>query len=345
MRRILPFLLAFALLASSCITVAPQTEVVVEPSFVTSTLPPTHSLVSRPTATKAGTGTPGTAEAPTLDVTVPPDCTIAAVLLEDVTIPDGTQVTGGKSFTKTWKFRNTGTCPWLGYKLGYVSGDRMGAPESAAVTQTLAGDTVNVSVDLTAPTANGTYTGFFELQDDKGDAVAIGLEKTFWVKVVVGAGGIPIATSSGTGGGATQVSGGGSGDCQISTNPGYINELLSLINAARQDAGARPVSLNSQLSEAAQAHSQDMACNSLISHTGSDGSSIGQRISRAGYSASYYIEIIAIGTPQDALAQWNDDALHRNALTDRNVTEIGIGYAYSSASSYGGHITVDMASQ
>ncbi len=340
MRRTLPLLILLALLASSCITVASETEAPVEPSFVTSTLPPTRSLVIRLTATGSpgGTGTPGT---PTLAVTAPPDCKVVAVLIEDVTIPDGTSISAGKTFTKTWKFKNTGTCPWVGYKLAYVSGDRMGAPETAPVDQTLAGDLVNVSVDLAAPLADGSYTGFFELQDAEGQVVPIGLEKTFWVKIVVGAGGLPIATSSGS---ATQTSGGGSGSCQVTTNAAYINDLLALINAARAEAGAPAVTLNAQLSAAAQGHSDDMACHSLISHTGSDGSSIGQRLAAAGYSPSYYIEVIAIGTPQDAMSQWNDDALHRNALIDRNVTEIGIGYAFSSASSYGGHITVDMAS-
>lgn len=336
----LPFLIALALLAASCITVASETQVPVEPSFVTSTLPPTHALVTRSTATEGVpvTGTPGT---PTLALTAAPDCKVVAVLIEDVTIPDGTQVSAGKTFTKTWKFKNTGTCPWQGYKLAFVSGDRMGAPVTAPVDQTLAGGLVNVSVDLAAPLGDGSYTGFFELQDQDGQIVPIGLEKTFWVKIVVGAGGLPIATSAS--GNPTQTTGGGTGNCQVSANPAYINELLSLINDARSEAGARPVTLNTQLSAAAQGHSEDQACHSLISHTGSDGSSIGQRLAAAGYAASYYIEIIAVGTPQDALSQWNDDALHRNALIDRNVTEVGIGYAYSASSSYGGHITVDMA--
>jgi uncharacterized protein YkwD len=341
MKRILPILLAFSMLVTSCITFSPKTQVAVEPSFVTSTLPPTRSLVTRPSVTPALSGTPST---PTLAVTVPADCKVVAVLIEDVTIPDGSQLGRGKSFTKTWKFKNIGTCPWQGYKLGFVSGDRMGAPETAPVDQTLAGEMVNVSVDLVAPAADGSYTGFFELQDADGNAVPIGLEKTFWVKIVVGAGGIPLATSAGPGVSGTQTSGGGNtGNCQASGNAGHVSELLALINAVREEAGVPALSLNSQLSAAAQGHSEDMACNSLISHTGSDGSSIGGRIAGAGYAASYYIEVIAVGTPQDAMAQWNDDALHRNALIDRNVTDIGIGYAYSASSAYGGHITVDMA--
>jgi uncharacterized protein YkwD len=338
MKKILLILLTLSFAVTSCITVSSKTEVPVEPSFVTSTLPPTKSLVTRPTATK--TGLPKT---PTLAVTVPPDCKVVAVLIEDVTIPDGTQVTAGKSFTKTWKFKNTGTCPWSGYTLAFASGDRMEAPDSAPVPQTLAGDTVDVSVDLVAPSKDGSYTGFFELHDAAGEVVPIGLEKTFWVKIDVGSGGsLPTAAP-----GATLESGGGSnggGNCQASENAGYVGQVLDLINAERADAHVPSLSLNAQLSAAAQAHSVDMACNNFISHTGSNGSSIQQRIAAAGYVSSYSLEIIAVGGPQDAMAQWNDDPLHHNAIVDRNVTEVGIGWADSPNSGYGGHFTVDLAS-
>jgi uncharacterized protein YkwD len=345
MPKIFPILLALSLLVTSCITLAPNTPVPTELAFVTSTLPPTRSLVTRSTLTPTGQ-VAGTT--PTLAVTIPADCKVVAVLIEDVTIPDGTQVSAGKSFTKTWKFKNTGTCPWSGYKLAFVKGDRLGAPDSAVVQQTLAGDFVNISVPLVAPSADGTYTGFFELRDADGKVVPIGLESTFWVKIVVGAGGIPVVSDSTAPASQATASTGGDGsplgDCGASGNAGLVDQLLSLINAERSAAGAPAVSMNAQLAAAAQAHSVDMACNNMISHTGSDGSSIGSRITAAGYSPSYYIEIIAVGGPEDAISQWKDDALHRNALLDRNVTEIGIGYAYSPESIYGSLITVDMAS-
>ena len=336
MKKILPILITISMLAAGCIKVASNTPVAVTPSFVTSTLPPTRSLVTRPTATR----TPLAAEATsTLAITAPPDCKVVAVLIEDVTIPDGTQISAGKSFTKTWKLKNTGTCPWTGYTLAFASGDRMSAPDSAPVPQTLSGATVDVSVELVAPTADGTYTGFFELQDADGKVVLIGLEKTFWVKIRVGSGGIipttgPVATTTGEGG----------GDCQVSTNAGFISQMLDLINSERAAAGVAPLSLNAQLSAAAQAHSEDQACNNFISHTGSDGSSIQQRVTRAGYTSSYTLEIIAVGGPSDAISQWNDDALHRNAMINRSVTEIGIGWADSPNSVYGGHFTVVLAS-
>jgi uncharacterized protein YkwD len=340
-KKLLPILLSLVLVLSSCIKVSSKPQEEVTPSFVTSTLPPTLSLASLPTPTPTGEPTTPT---PTLAVTAPANCKVVAVLLEDVTIPDGTKMEAGKKFTKTWKFKNTGTCPWSGYTLTFVSGERMSAPESAPVPQTLPGKEVDVSVDLVAPARDGAYTGNFELQDEKGNVVPIGLEKTFWVKIAVGVGGIqstplPNATPIS---GATQQG----GTCQYSGDDAYVSELLALINTERTNAGVPAVTLNMQLSAAAQGHSIDQACNGFTGHIGSNGSTIGDRIYASGYSPSYYVEIIApaADTPQAAIGQWNGSALHRLAMLDPKATEIGIGYVYSSTSLYGYYVTVDLAS-
>ncbi|HAX68816.1 MAG TPA: hypothetical protein DCY14_04355, partial [Anaerolineae bacterium] len=105
------------------------------------------------------------------------------------TIQDGTRVNPGETFTKTWEFINNGTCPWYGYALKFAAGDQMNAPLSAPITDTLPKESVQVSVELTAPTANGSYTGYFTLNNPNGKDVPIGIEKTFWVKITVGSGG------------------------------------------------------------------------------------------------------------------------------------------------------------
>lgn len=340
-KKLLPILLSFVLVLSSCIKVSSNPTEEVTPGFVTSTLPPTHSLASLPTFTPTSEALTST---PTLAVTVPPNCKVVAVLLEDVTIPDGAKVAAGEKFTKTWKFKNTGTCPWSGYTLVFASGERMSAPESAPVPQTLSGKDVNVSVDLVAPTKDGSYTGNFELHDEKGNVVLIGLEKTFWVKITVGAGGIqstPLPQSTPISGATQQ-----GGACQYSGDDAYVSQLLALINTERTNAGVSAVTLNMQLSAAAQGHSIDQACNNFKGHIGSNGSTIGDRIYAAGYSPSYYVEIIApaADTPQAAIAQWNSNAIHRLAMLDPKASEIGIGYVYSTTSLYGYYVTVDLAS-
>jgi uncharacterized protein YkwD len=51
-------------------------------------------------------------------------------------------------------------------------------------------------------------------------------------------------------------------------------------------------------------------------------------------------EILAIGTPQNAMDQWRMDE-HWEYVLRPHSTQIGVGYAYNSCSDYGGYITVD----
>ncbi len=79
-----------------------------------------------------------------------------------------------------------------------------------------------------------------------------------------------------------------------------------------------------------------------MKHSGSDGSWTGDRVTSAGYSNPYYLELLAIGLPQDAMNQWRlEKDLWSNVLNSR-VTEIGVGYVFSKFSAYGGYWTVDM---
>ncbi|MGB7873421.1 MAG: NBR1-Ig-like domain-containing protein [Anaerolineales bacterium] len=339
-----------SLFLSGCISVSSATATpTLLAQFVTSTLPPTKALVlpstvtpETPVATVA-TGTPAT-QAPT----APPDCKVQAVLLEDVTIPDNTRMPAGEPFTKTWRFKNTGTCHWTGYTIDFLTGDRMEAPDSASIPDTLAGSTVDVSLELTAPTTDGSYSGYFTLKDAEGESINVGAEKTFWLKIIVGD---PTTVPTASSGGSSN-SGGTSGNtttslsnCDFSGNAGYASQIESLINAERQKNGLPTLAINASLTTAAQNHAADMACNSMLSHTGSDGSYVNTRVVRAGYSPSYSEEIIyAGGGPQVAFDWWMSDKLHRDAILSNKSAEIGIGYAYVSSSAYGGYFTVDFAS-
>lgn len=323
---------------TSCVTVSVQTETPSAPTFVTSTLPPTNAATPRPGLTPASAQT----TSPIL-ATQTANCKNGAVLLEDVTYPDDSNVPAGKVFTKTWKFKNTGTCPWAGFTIAYASGERMNAPDSLTVPGTPAGGTVDVSVDLTAPMSDGTYTTHFSLQSAAGESIDIGIEKTFYVKVVVGAGGAPALTQS------VSVSQGTPaitiGNVTIycrygySENAGYVQELTSLINQARANAGVPALSLNPLLTQAAQGHSIDMACNNFLGHQGSDGSRFGGLVYAVGIFG--FSEIIAIGTPQNAMDQWAADPGHWEFVLNPLATEMGVGYAYNPNSDFGGYFTVD----
>jgi uncharacterized protein YkwD len=337
------FMLLFASLLTSCISVAVDSNsaTAVGPDFVTATLPPTKQSFVPATLTS----TPAIIVSPTIAITAPPNCKDGAVLLRDVTIQDNTQVKANEKFTKTWEFQNTGTCPWINYTLIFAAGDQMGAPLSAPIAATVSNDKALVSVELTAPASNGTYTGYFTLHNSNDKIVPIGVEQTFWVKIVVGAGTI-VPTTSGTS--PTQSGSaptGGSANCNYSQNAGYANQIASLINSERANAGLPALNVNSQLAAAAQGHAADMACNNMISHTGSDGSSSYSRVLSSGYSGSYSEEIIyGGGGPQAAMSWWMSDQIHRDAILNPRTTELGVGYAYFSNGAYGDYITVDFGS-
>ena len=177
-------------------------------------------------------------------------------------------------------------------------------------------------------------------------SINIGTEKTFWLKIIVGDGGKSPTTTPGTSsesssGNTTSIT----ASCEVSENSGFVSQIQSLINNERKKNGLPTMTINALLTNAARNHAADMACNSTLSHTGSDGSYVNTRIADTGYSASYSEEIIyAGGGPQDAFDWWMNDKPHRDAILSTRSTEMGIGYAYLDSSTYGGYFTVAFAS-
>ncbi len=92
-----------------------------------------------------------------------------AVYVSDVTIPDGTTIPSGQSFTKTWKVTNVGTCAWTAtYQLTFVSGDSLGGKATPINQAVSPGQSADISVILTSTSAAGTITGRWKLTNDKG---------------------------------------------------------------------------------------------------------------------------------------------------------------------------------
>ena len=111
-----------------------------------------------------------------------------AQFVTDVTVPDGTSFYWGVTFQKTWRIKNVSTCTWTtSYNLIYVGGSQMGAPGSVPFPQSVGpGQTVDLSVSMTAPNAPGTFIGYWELQDPSGAwfGIGSGYSHSFWVKIV-----------------------------------------------------------------------------------------------------------------------------------------------------------------
>jgi len=144
------------------------------PAPTNTPLPPTWTPL--PTATLVPpTATP-----------VPIPCNRAG-FVEDISIPDGTDIAAGATFVKTWRLKNTGTCTWnSAYSLVFNNGDSMGGPASQQLTTgtVASGQNIDVSVTLKAPTTTGTYQGFWKLRDSANVIFGLGdTNKAFWVKI------------------------------------------------------------------------------------------------------------------------------------------------------------------
>jgi hypothetical protein len=152
------------------------------------TLPPTITLPPLITFTPLPTILP-TAVPSATSVPVPCD---RGSFIGDVTIPDGTIMTPGVVFTKTWQLKNNGTCSWnTNYALVFTDvGNAMNGPVSKPLIASGTvepGQTIQVSLDLTAPTSEGTYRGEWKLRNANGVVFGIGLgaDMPFWVEIKV----------------------------------------------------------------------------------------------------------------------------------------------------------------
>lgn len=119
-----------------------------------------------------------------------------AQFVQDISIPDGSSVAPGASFTKTWRLMNASTCIWTpSYSLVFVSGDQMGGPVSVPLTANVnPGQTVDISLNLKAPVAAGSYAGYWMLRNSTGGFFGIGSngDQPFWVKISVLSANLPV---------------------------------------------------------------------------------------------------------------------------------------------------------
>lgn len=79
----------------------------------------------------------------------------------------GSWVQPGEAFTKTWEVKNTGSINWSDYELRRIGPDVFGG-QSRSVTCVPAGQTVSLSVEMTAPQMEGTYEEVWQVHDENG---------------------------------------------------------------------------------------------------------------------------------------------------------------------------------
>ncbi|KAG7399667.1 hypothetical protein PHYBOEH_008310 [Phytophthora boehmeriae] len=120
-------------------------------------------------------------------------------------------------------------------------------------------------------------------------------------------------------------------------------QMLAAVNKQRAAAGLSALCMNSKLQSSAQRHSNDMASNDFMSHTGSDGSSMAQRITAAGYSWQSLAENVAAGqtTVDSVMTAWMNSSGHKANILSSKATMFGCAYAYNADSTYKHYWTQD----
>lgn len=147
----------------------------------------TETLAVGPMASPTLTVVP-TATQPlvTLTLETPPTVNTCYNLLylEDITIPDGTQMKAGEVFTKTWLVQNIGGCAWrAGFTFQHTGGDVMRGKTVTLQEAIQTGSKREISVQLVVPSGqNGLIQSSWRMADDNGNFFG----DTLSVNIVVG---------------------------------------------------------------------------------------------------------------------------------------------------------------
>jgi Cysteine-rich secretory protein family/RTX calcium-binding nonapeptide repeat (4 copies) len=119
----------------------------------------------------------------------------------------------------------------------------------------------------------------------------------------------------------------------MTTNSSFIAQVVALTNQFRAENGLAPLALNTELSNTAQFHSQDLASQDYFSHIGKNGSSPWDRAEMFGYGMTAMGENIAAGqaTAAAVVGGWKNSPGHRANMLNASFTEIGVGYEFLAA--------------
>ena len=114
----------------------------------------------------------------------------------------------------------------------------------------------------------------------------------------------------------------------------YAQEILDLVNFYRNQEGLSSLTLSSTLNYGAYIRANETT--EYYSHTRPDGTSCFTVLDDLGYSYSTAAENIAAGqtSAEDGMDDWMNSAGHRANILNKNVTELGVGFAYDSDSYY-----------
>lgn len=123
------------------------------------------------------------------------------------------------------------------------------------------------------------------------------------------------------------------------------DDLLAATNLQRERNQSNDLTINSELSAAAQAKANDMTSRNYWSHNTPDGKEPWVFINATGYKYQKAGENLAYGfaTSKDTITGWMNSPSHRENLLDKDFTEVGFGFANASDFNNSGHETIVVA--
>jgi uncharacterized protein YkwD len=139
--------------------------------------------------------------------------------------------------------------------------------------------------------------------------------------------------------------------------PNFQAEMISRVNAARAAGAvcggvafppAGGVRWNTQLQNAATAHSADMAANNFFAHqSATNGSSLRERIPAAGYNYSSAGENLGAGQTSIAqvVSEWLASPSHCATMMKANFVDMGVSCKANGGTAYGTYWTMELGTR
>ena len=142
-------------------------------------------LVTKPGAQAQAPSTPATSSKPAGPL-YPGD---ASKFISDVTIPDGSTVKVGETFTKVWEIENSGALAWRGRFLQReewpVGPADCNTPQRVPIPDTAPGQRVRITVGVTAPTIANKCLVRWKMIDAGGQQTMPGARPVYFMVNVV----------------------------------------------------------------------------------------------------------------------------------------------------------------
>lgn len=109
-----------------------------------------------------------------------------------------------------------------------------------------------------------------------------------------------------------------------------IAAVVAKTNQFRRQNGLSDLTLNDQLTEAAQQQSVNMARQDFFDHTDKAGKKVSDRVTATGYNWVLVAENIAAGqrTAEEVVQAWIKSPGHRANMLKPDLQDIGVGYVY-----------------